>query len=228
MLSLRELQLEMRDQVLSPRRLADGGKDVYRYAYGARLEGVLASNYPVLARRRGEGAFAELAREYVTRYPSAHYNVRWYGAHLWRLLTGAEADLARMEWALGLAFDAPDAAPLTSARLAAVPVDAWAELPIMLHPSVHLLYMSWPAEKLWQGVDGHERAHLHDLFVWRKDLQAHWRIAGAQEGLALRTLRQCGTLQRACDALPEEVAAQIGPWFAGWVQEGMLAVRGQE
>jgi muconolactone delta-isomerase len=222
--SLRDLQEEMRRHIVSPTRLPDAGKDVYRYAYGARLAGALASNYPVLAQRCGDAEFSYLAREYLAKFPSSHYNIRWYGGHLWRLLDGAYADLARMEWALGLAFDASDASPLTWSRLNALPVEAWSELPVALHPSTHVLYMSWSAEKLWQGVE-EPQPRIHDLLVWRKDLQAQWRIAGHDEALALRALRRSGTLERACEALPETAAAQVGTWFAGWVQEGMLTLR---
>jgi len=223
MRSLRDRQEEMRSHILSPTRLADAGMDIYRHAYGARLAGALASNYPVLAQRCGAGEFSDLAREYIARYPSSHYNIRWYGAHLWRWLRGSHGDLARMEWALGLAFDASDASPLTWSRLNALPVEAWSDLPIELHPSTHVLYMSWSAEKLWQGV-GEAQPHIHDLLVWRKDLNAQWRITGVDEALALRALRKLGTLEQVCEALPETAAAQVGTWFAGWVQEGMLTL----
>ena len=226
MRSLRDLQEEMRDRILSPKRLLDAGQDVYRHAYGARLAGALASNYPVLAQRCGGPEFASLARKYIARYPSSHYNIRWYGAYLWRLLGGSHANLARMEWALGLAFDARNEAPLTPSRLNDFPVEAWADLQIALHPSTHVLYMSWSAEKLWQGI-AEPQPHIHDLFVWRKDLQAQWRVAGEDEALALRALRRYGTLQGACEVLTEGAAAQVGAWFAGWVQEEMLVLRGQ-
>ena len=223
MRSLRELQRRMCGRVMSRARLAESGEEVYRYAYGARLAGALASNYPVLAQRCGEPEFSELARRYVARNPSHHYNIRWYGARLWRLLGGTYADLARMEWALGLAFAARDAAPLGPDRLKEVPVEAWGDLPVALHPSTHVLHMSYPAEKLWQGVP-EPQPRAHDLLVWRKGLQAQWRIADEGEAVALRALRQLGTLQRACEVLPEASAARVGAWFAGWVQEGMLTL----
>ena len=224
MRSLREAQEGMRDRILSPTRTLDAGQEIYRHAYGARLAGALASNYPVLAQRCGGPEFAKLARKYIARYPSTHYNIRWYGAYLWRLLGGSYANLARMEWALGLAFDARNEIPLTPARLNDFPVAAWADLPIALHPSTHVLYMSWSAEKLWQGV-AEPQPHIHDLFVWRKGLDAQWRIAGEDEAFALRALRRHGTLQRACEVLTEGAAAQVGAWFAGWVQEEMLVLR---
>lgn len=219
--SLRESQLELRDAILAGARHANGGLEVYRYAFGARLAGVLRSNYPVLARRLGELEFARLARRYIAETPSRHFNIRWYGAQLSRHLRGAYADLARMEWALGLAFDAADETPLAWDALKSRPVEDWVGLPIALHPSTQVLSMSWSAEALWEGTAIEHRRNRHALLVWRKDLQAHWRIASRSEALALRALR-FGTLADACDAAPEAAFEQVGEWFAGWVREGML------
>lgn len=219
--SLRESQEAMRDAILAGVRHEDAGMEVYRYAYGARLVQTLRSNYPVVAERLGADAFVRIARRHVVTYPSQHYNIRWYGAHLWRLLDDGYADLARMEWALGLAFDAEDRATLTWEALKSTPVDAWADLPLALHPSTQVLAMSWGVAKMWE--DGAEpRRQDHALLVWRKDLQAHWRVASHAEAAALRALR-LGTLASACAAIPEADAEQVGAWFAGWVSEGMLA-----
>src|SRR6185503_2294099 len=125
----------------------------------------------------------------------------------------------------GLAFDSKDAPPLAWARLAALPVETWPHLPVALHPSTRLLSMSWSAEKLWQGGNESWRDR-HTLFVWRKDSSAQWRIAGKGEAHALRTLRRLGNLQRTCEVLAPESLPQVGSWFAGWVQEGMLVARG--
>jgi Putative DNA-binding domain len=219
--SLREHQEALRHAILGDATL-DGGAEIYRYAYRARLEGALRQNYPALARRVGEDAFRDLARAYAREFPSRHYNIRWHGAQLWRLLDGAHADLARMEWALGVAFDAADAAPLDWNRLRREPLDAWAGLPLALHPSTQVLAMSWAVEPLREGT-GEVYAHEHVLIVWRKGLQAHWRIAESAEGTALRALGSLGTLQATCEAMPDACIESLGAWLAGWVAEGMLA-----
>jgi hypothetical protein len=219
--SLRESQEELRDAILAHARHADAGVEAYRYAYGARLVQTLRANYPVLAERLGADAFVRIARRYVASYPSQHYNIRWYGAHLWRMLDGPYADLARMEWALGLAFDAEDRPALTWEALKSTPVDDWAELPLALHPSTQVLALSWAIAKMWEhGAE--PRRQDGALLVWRKNLQAHWRVASHAEAAALRALR-LGTLASACAAIPEADAEQLGAWFAGWVTEGMVA-----
>jgi hypothetical protein len=63
----------------------------------------------------------------------------------------------------------------------------------------------------------------HALLVWRMNLDAHWRIAGAGEARALLALDLGGSLQHACEAMGDEDAGEVGAWFAGWVREGLLA-----
>ena len=221
--SLRESQEQLRDAALAAAACDDIGLEIYRYAYHARLVEVLGRNYPILSRRLGREAFAALARRYVELHPSRHYNVRWFGSKLWRMLDGAYADLARMEWALGIAFDARDAEPLAWETLRSMPVESWAELRLGLHPATQVLAMSWNVERLW-NAGGRHRREDHVLLVWRKGLQAHWRSASRVEGAALRAVR-LGSLSSACCAVPEAPMDQVGAWFAGWVNEGMLVAR---
>ena len=203
---------------------------IYRHGYRDRLAGALRLNYPRLARLLGAEAFERIANDYARASPSRHFSIRWHGAELHRVLPDpALADLARMEWALGLAFDAADAAPLDGDLLARIPVAEWPGLRLGLHPSVSVLSMEWAVAATWEAnrddtVAGAEapRAYPHALLAWRKDLQAHWRIASVAEGAALLALGARGTLQETCEALAENDAVAIGAWFAGWIHEGML------
>ena len=207
---------------------------IYRHAYRARLAGALRLNYPVLARTLGDAAFELVANDYARASPSRHFSIRWHGAGLHRILPDpALADLARMEWALGVAFDAADAAPLDGEFLARIPVAEWPGLRLGLHPSVSVLSMGWAVEGQWEAMRDDTvaapeapRAHAHALLVWRKDLRAHWRIASVAEGAALIALGARGTLQETCEALAEDDAVAIGAWFAGWTQGAMLVALG--
>ncbi len=137
-----------------------------------------------------------------------------------------------MEWALGLAFDARDAEPLTAGRLAAMPVERWSRLPIALHPSVSVLELQWAIEPHWQATRGNGEAqtaapqrHEHALLAWRKGLEACWRSCSLVEGRALLALHRHGSLAGACEEAGAEREQEIGAWFAGWVREGMLVSR---
>lgn len=204
---------------------------IYRHGYRARLAGALRMNYPVLARVLGEDAFERMAGDYARASPSRRFSIRWHGADLHRFLPDAPlADLARMEWALGTAFDAADVTAADADLLARIPVAEWPGLRLGLHPSVSVLSMAWAVEGQWEAmreagalaVPAAPEAHAHTLLAWRRDLQAQWRIASVAEGAALLALGARGTLQEACEAFREDDALAVGTWFAGWIHEGLL------
>lgn len=213
---------------------------IYRYAYRARLANALRANYPALAQLMGDDEFRALAAGYARTHPSRHFSIRWHGHALAEYLpAGPLADLARMEWAIAEAFDAPDAVALDAGRLAGVPVERWAELPLALHPSVEVLAMQWAVEGPWErlrreaareaaatprDIEGPRdiERRPHALVVWRKNLDAHWRSSAAEEARALLALDAGGSLQHACEVLGDEDAGEVGAWFAGWVREGLL------
>lgn len=202
---------------------------IYRHAYRARLAGALRLNHPMLAKLIGPQAFDRIAQDYAQAHPSRDFSIRWHGADLGAMLPdGPRADLARMEWALATAFDAADAPALDKDGLARVPVDEWPELLIALHPSLQVVSMGWGVEAQWEALRDEialppqPDANAHALLAWRRQLEVRWRIASVEEGRALLALGARGTLQRACETLGEEDAAQVGTWFAAWVHDGML------
>ena len=206
------------------------GVAVYRHAYRARLEGALRANYPVLAAILGREAFRDIANRYAVTDPSRHASIRWYGEHLYSAMpTVPLAELARMEWALGLAFDAADRLAIDAGSLSAIDPGRWATLPLALHPAARVLTMAWDIERLWESARDHPagpweepRPHRHALLVWRMGSQAHWRVASEDEGQALRSLANHGTLEAACARAETARAEAIGGWFALWVRDGLL------
>ena len=207
------------------------GAGVYRHAYRARLEGALRVNYPALAQVLGAQAFREIANGYAASHPSHHASIRWHGEQLHSSMpTAPLKDLARMEWALGLAFDAADAPAADVAAMSRVQPARWSSLPLALHPATQVLAMDWAIERLWESARGNTedslpepQRHRHALLVWRMDLQAHWRVASEEEGRALQALATCGTLVGACAGVEPARAETIGGWFALWIRDGLLA-----
>src|SRR5688572_22352259 len=60
---------------------------VYFGAYRYRLVEALANNMPRLHQLLGDGAFAQLARDYIAANPSHFTSVRWFGDRLAHSLT---------------------------------------------------------------------------------------------------------------------------------------------
>src|SRR3989338_3715406 len=105
---------------------AEQGLAIYHNAYRARLLEALRGDYPAVHGWLGDQQFDALAGAYIAAHPSRHFSLRWLGAELASFietyLVPAQAaplgELARLEWAFGLAFDAAAAEALTLAQMA--------------------------------------------------------------------------------------------------------------
>lgn len=216
--------------------------EIYRNAFRARLTDALRDNYPVLHRVLGDDAFDALAAAFIAARPSRQPSIRWFGAELGDWLQDSESqvphpalvDLARMEWALSIAFDAADETPLQVADLLAVAPQNWPELSFKPLPSLHLIAMDWAVEPLWSALSADENAATdapealnHHLLVWRVEEQTQWRsvepfevrlLEGCIEGrsfadLCEMALAECG----------DNAAAEVAGYLRVWVEAGLLA-----
>ncbi len=216
--------------------LGDGrGAAIYRHAYRARLRSALRTNFSVLHRVAGDQVFDAVAAAYIDLYPSRRPSLRWYGEHLEALLRAdpdllphpALLDLARMDWALGSAFDAADAAPLDAGALASVDPEQWHALRFRLHPSVVLLELEWNVAPLWHADDDQASAPdamNHTLLIWRQDLDARFRTLDAAEATVLRALREGADFGALCHVLAAgPAAAEDAPLRAARFLQGWLA-----
>jgi hypothetical protein len=218
--------------------------DVYHHAYRARLVEALRSNYPVLHRVLGDDGFRELALGYLADHPSRTPSIRWFGdrlpewaaSHAEALPHPALADLAAMEWAMGLSFDAADALPLGFEDLAALPPSQWADTHFAPHPSVTLLPLQWAVEPIWRALTDDEnasseepQAHPHTLLVWRQGLDTRWRSLDDDESAALADCLAGETFLALCDRATvvrgEEAPAWVASALRRWVDDGLLVRR---
>ncbi len=224
---------------------ARGGRrprvDVYHHAYRARLTEALRSNYPVRHRVLGDEAFAALAERHLADRPSRRPSIRWFGEALPDWLAArpdalphpALVDLARMEWALGLSFDAADAAPLALADLAAQPPGHWPAMRFAAHPSVTLLSLDWAVEPIWRQLTADEQAaspapapRRHHLLVWRHGLDSRWRSVEADEAVLLSACLAGEPFAALCDRARsshgDAAAARLAAALRRWVDDGLL------
>ena len=215
--------------------------EVYSEAYSLRLIEALGANFPQLQRLLGEASFAEVARRYITQYPSMHFSVRWFGDHLTtalrRRFRGRPwlAELAQWEWAIAAAFDAADVAPLPLTALASVDPEEWPELQFQPHPSLQRLLLHTNAPALFKSLGNEVEAPApmtldrpQHWIIWRQDLTTRYRPLGIAEALALGTLCAGGNFEEICESLceshhPEEVPAIAAGMLKGWILEGLLA-----
>lgn len=211
---------------------------IYADAYRLRIIEALSTAYSKLHVLLGDELFDSIARQYIDQYPSEHRNMRWVGdqmsKHLFDVLPEhpIASELARFEWALGLAFDAVDAAVVSVENLAAIPPETWGELSFTLHPSVQLLGLQWNVIPVWQALDAEEAPpapvqNNESCLVWRSDLNTHFRSLNPQEFQVIQDIKTGATFGALCESLferlSESATQQAAQYLASWLEAGIVS-----
>jgi hypothetical protein len=218
--------------------------EVYASAIFHRIREALAAEFEALAEALGAGGFHDLALAYLIAHPSRTPSLRDVGAALPGFLRdhgAAEpfrrrwpwaADLAELEWALSLAFDAAEAAPLAREDLAAVAPEDWDGLVLGFQPAVRLLRLDWPVERLLPGARPETGAGVAAaptaIAVWRRDESPRHRVLEPLEAALLEAGLAGETFGALCARAAEVLGAQAAParaaeLLAGWLASGLLA-----
>lgn len=252
--TLARLQHDFQDYVLgkrkrvvravrsSSRREAVAGMDVYARAYELRLLEVLRTDFPALRALAGDDVFETVGRAYIRAHPSDSPNARWFGKRFAPFLaqggssppSDVMAEMARFEWAMGLAFDAPDRTALSMDQLARIPHESFAGATFMLHPSVQRIALKWNVPAFWKAIES--KADPPSLtaapepvqwVVWRPQLATYFRSVESDETLALNAVAEERTFGAVCEALavviePSEVPPRAAQLVRRWTEEGLL------
>jgi hypothetical protein len=172
--ALRDLQAAMREALLAGDGTASAGLlgliagdglepaarlAIYRHHVGDTLAAALRATYPVVCRLVHERFFAYAASRFIRDHPPAGPCLHEYGAAFAAFLETFPPcrelpylpDVARLEWALGLAAHAGDAVAIDPALLAGLPVEEAARASFQLHPSMSLLCSPWPVHEIWRA-----------------------------------------------------------------------------
>jgi hypothetical protein len=218
--------------------------DVYRDGYALRLIEVLTNDYPGVVAMCGPADFDHLSRAYIAAHPSHYPSVRWFGKHLADFAAGtapysrapAVAEMARFEWALGDAFDAPDLAPIAADALIALAPEAWETLSFQPLPSLRLLTLAHDVAQAWQRRDEVPSGDLEvertaepvTWVIWRPQLTSHFRSLEPDEAAMLGALTEGRPFPELCESLVAHVGEESAPARAagllrGWVEAGMIA-----
>jgi hypothetical protein len=217
---------------------------VYRAAYALRLIEVLTNDFPGLMAMTGPADFDHMARAYIAAHPSRHPSVRWFGGRLADFLAETPpysdspdvAEMARFEWTLGEAFDAPDAGPVEADTLMALPPEAWETLAFSPLPSLRTLVLAFDVPQAWQAREEVEAGALEvaaaqapvTWVIWRPERTTHFRSMEPDEAAMLETMAAGRTFPEMCEALAplvgeEQAPARAAALLRGWVEAGMIA-----
>ena len=230
----------------SPALSAEQGLAIYHHAYRARLLEALRGDYPAVHGWLGDAEFDALAGAYVDAQPSRHFSLRWLGgeladfidAHLVPEQAAPLAELARLEWAFGLAFDAAEGEPLGLEQMAGLPAEEWPGLQVRLRPSVQWQRCRYNSLALWRahkeqdefpGSQALQQAHV--CLIWRHGLISHYRSLEPGEAVALHGMAVAGwNFAELCVQLSElgdNAPLQAASWLRQWLSDGLLQRHGE-
>lgn len=133
---------------------------IYRNTCRAVLAETLRMTYPAVDRLVGRDFFDMAAGQFIAAHPPRSGYLNEYGVGFAEFLAvfGSArslsylADVARFEWALGVAANAVDAPVLGPGALAALDPQRHATLRFEPHPSVRFLALDYPADEIADAV----------------------------------------------------------------------------
>ena len=222
---------------------ADERLGVYATAYRLRLLEALSVDYPGVAAIVKPEEFRDMGLRYIDRYPSKHPSIRWFGQHLAQFLADDQqfshrlylSELARFEWARGLAFDARSSTIVALDELAHVAPESWGELRLQMSASLQRGRSGWNIGPIWRAVDAGKRPPVPapltasaDWAIWRRNLTLYWRFIEPAEAAALDAFMQGESFSGVCDLLcnwmvGEEVPGRAAGMLQQWLTEGLVA-----
>ena len=194
---------------------------VYRNNVIVSLTDALEQRFPVCARLVGDEFFRAMARVYVRQHPPRSPILADYGEDFPGFVAAFEPardlpylpDVARLEYAIGRAYHAADAAPLAIEAIKSIPSECLDSVAISVHPSLRLVASRHPIVSIWRTnmVDANpsdvDLTRAEDALVIRPrlDVEVEFLPPG---GLAfMRALASEGTLGAAAAAGQAAAAA---------------------
>jgi len=207
---------------------------VYRNNVFSNYRKALHDDYPAIVALVGDRFFDGAGDAYARAHPSRSGDLNDLGAAFALFLEHWPPaqqlpylpDVARLEWAIHLAFNAQDVSALNLANLAKVPAEMVPRLRFDLHPSAALVSSTYPVFKIWQvsTTGRNERIDLDcgpdRLLVVRRAGTVEIEPLASGEWAALQALaRGCDLSDAHAYALEVEPAFDLG----GFLQRHALA-----
>jgi len=225
----------------SPTLSVEQGLAIYHHAYRARLLGVMLEDFPAVRYWLGDEEFAAWVQAYLDAYPSRHFSLRWLGERFAEFLqqqlnpehSAPLVELANLEWAFTLAFDALPGEPLSLEQMAQLPASEWPGLQVQLLPCVQRLQLHYNSVALWQAAKAEGEfppsvrlAQPTLCLLWRHQLISQYRSFASDEASALLGMCDAGwTFAELCEQLAEhdeQAPLKAAGWLKLWLSEGLL------
>lgn len=187
---------------------------VYRNTAISVLTDALRLSYPAVDRLVGTAFFDAAAAAFIRRQPPTSAYLTGYGAGFADFLASfAPAqtlaylpDVARFEWALNVATNAPDVPSLDPASLASIDPDAHGSVRFDPHSSLSLLRLDHPADAIADALVARDDGALAGIDVSAGPV---WLVIHrGPDGVEAQRLaeREWRLTQSLCDGVPLEAA----------------------
>jgi hypothetical protein len=217
--------------------------EIYREQFFFRHIDALVEDFPGVRHLVGAERFHDLAVEYLGAHPPTSFTLRDLGDRFPTFLRAHRAidahaivcDMADVEWAFVEVFDAAGAERLDAARLATVPADAWANVALVLHPTLRLVRLDHPVHRMREAILAGEDPPLPEarpvhLALFRDELQIRYDELDPACFALVEELGRGTPLGAACDAIasrffpddPAAVGARLEAWFARLMALGLI------
>ena len=203
---------------------------VYRHHVFHSLARALSATFPTVQALVGEEFFRGLARAFVATTPPSQPVLAEYGAAFATFIGGYApaaglpylADIARLDWALNVAFHSPIGPSLGASDLAAIPVEQLPEKSVVLAPGAVVVRSRYPIDRIWAAAQPgapEETIELVSgetcLLVLRRADDAGFVLLSAGEAAFLEGLAAGRSLEVATTgALSAEPAFDLSTAFA--------------
>ncbi len=238
----RELGPERLGDVVRPSRTLSSEQriGIYHDMYLLRMVEALEFDYPGVAHLLGHARFHRLVESYVGTHPSRSYTLNRLGDHLPDYIATLEtlprrallADLARLELAITLVFDAAHHDALSAGEIVSIPAEAWPAIRFRPIDAMRLLRLDYPVDDYLQSIkQGGDPPPLRKsprwLLVFRSDLSVRQATLPRREWTMLDAICRGLPLAAAVETLaglrPRLSETELFAWFRDWTRMGLFS-----
>lgn len=132
---------------------------IHRHHVASSLVRALAVSFPTVEALVGAAFFGQAARVFAAQDPPTQPVLAEYGAGFADFIAAHApaqglpylADMARLDWALNVAFHSPRGPRLTAANLSVLPADRLATLSLRLAAGTALVCSRYPIDEIWRA-----------------------------------------------------------------------------
>ncbi|MBN9490738.1 MAG: putative DNA-binding domain-containing protein [Alphaproteobacteria bacterium] len=144
---------------------------IHRHQLYESLATALAGTFSTVQQLVGDPFFRSIARAFIAQALPAQPVLSEYGegfpafVDTYELARGLPylADVARLDWALNLAFNSPIGRRLTAADLSSIPGEQLPSMKVGLAPGTRVIHSTYPLDRIWSASQPNASTAMVDL-----------------------------------------------------------------